>query len=132
MQLFLLGVILWTLVLTIATSVLAAQIDGHDGAEDGAHGEGADQADVAGQKLGRVLGLVDVGGDAATKIAETDVHGDADTTLDRSTDVVTIPCNTLRNVGVDTRRSKECAGVLDVRLVRRSKQDEAKDAGQKS
>lgn len=55
------------------------------------------------------------------------MHGDADTTLERSTDVISVPCNTHGYQGVDARSSEESTDILDGRLAGRSKHSESYD-----
>lgn len=52
----------------------------------------------------------------------------ADTSLYATTNVVAIPSDTLRYIGVDTAGSKESAGILDVRVVGRDLHDESNDS----
>lgn len=77
---------------------------------------------------GTVLSLVQVRGDHATHVAEADVHGDANATLQGAADIVTIPGDTLWHVGVDAAREEEAAGVLDLAVIGGDEHDEADHA----
>lgn len=113
-DLFLGGVVFRTLVLGISASVLAAEVDGHEDLEKKRHAHQAEQDEVTVVELGGVLLEVDERSKDTTKVTESNVHGDTNTTLGGTTDVVTIPGNTLRNVGVDTTGKEEDTGILDV------------------
>lgn len=66
---------------------------------------------MTGPESGRVPGQVDVRSSHTAQVSETDVHGNTDTTLERATDVVAVPCDTLGYVGVDAADSEEAADV---------------------
>lgn len=61
--------------LAVAARVLAAEVEGHEDAEDQGHGLGGDEGAVARVVHGLVLGDVEEAGDDAAQVAETDVHG---------------------------------------------------------
>lgn len=61
---------------------------------------------------GSSLGLVDEGGDDTTTVTDTDLHGDADTALGRSTNVVAVPHDHDGDGGVDTTGGEEGSDVL--------------------
>lgn len=77
---------------------------------------------------GTVLGLVQVRGDHAAHVAEADMHRDADATLQRAADIITIPGDTLWHVGVDAAREEEAAGVLDLAVIGGDKHDKTNHA----
>lgn len=56
-----------------------------------------------------------------------DVHGNADTTLDRSTNVVAVPGYTLGYVGVNAGGDQEAAEVLGANTIDASENREAND-----
>jgi hypothetical protein len=56
------------------------------------------------------------------------VHGNANTTLERTTNVVAVPGDTLGNVGVDTAGDEESGEVLGTVGFNSSKDDETNDA----
>jgi hypothetical protein len=124
------GVLLRTLVLCISAGVLATEIDGHENLEEQRHTHQAKKNEVTGVELGRVLLEVDERGKNTTEVTETDVHGNTDTTLGGTTDVVTIPGDTLRNVGVDTAGEEEDTGVLGVRVVRGDLKNDTEHGGE--
>lgn len=109
----LLGVLRWGLEGPVAAGVFPAEVDVHEDREDQGHGVKAKQGAVARNVARSVLLQVEEGRDGAAEVAEADVHGDTDTTLERAADVVSVPCDTLGHVGVDTRSQEEAAGVLD-------------------
>jgi len=55
------------------------------------------------------------------------MHGNTDTTLDASANVVSIPGNTLGNIGVDSHSKEEATRILDVGVLRRDQHDKTKD-----
>jgi hypothetical protein len=57
------------------------------------------------------------------------MHSDTNTTLERSTNVVTVPGNTHRHQRIDTRGSEEGSGILDAGLTGAGEQNEAEDSG---
>lgn len=64
-----------------------------------------------------VLWLVDLSvgesRDNTSQVTETDVHGNSNTTLGGSSNVVSVPGDTHWDVGIDTASSKEGTGVLN-------------------
>lgn len=118
-----------TLVLCISTGVLATEVDGHENLKDERHAHQTEKDEVTSVELGRVLLEVDERSKDTTKVTETDVHGDTDTTLGGTTNVVTVPGDTLRDVGVDTASEKEDTGVLDVRVVGSDLEDDTEHGG---
>lgn len=96
-----LGVVLWCHVLAIPTIVLAAEICSHESSQDERHAERADECEVSRSELWRVLWQEAVSSDRTTQVAKADVHGDTDTTLERATDVVTVPGDTHWDQGVN-------------------------------
>lgn len=62
-----------------------------------------------------------------TQVSETDVHGDTDTTLGRTANVVSVPGDTHGNVGVDTGGSQEGTKVLNMGVVSGDQHGEAND-----
>lgn len=137
----------WRLVFGIAAGILAAEIDGHENLEADAHGDHSDEDGMSGDKLRGVLGQVDKSGDSTSEITckqfisieskrglkmrsqltKTDVHGNADTTLDAATNVVAVPGHTLGNVGVDSHGEEETTGILDMGVLRRDQHNKTKD-----
>lgn len=63
------------LVLAVSSSILPAQVDGHDDAENGRHGFGSDQGAMAGVEHWRILRTVQEPSNGTTKIAESNMHG---------------------------------------------------------
>ncbi|KAH0294548.1 high-affinity nicotinic acid transporter, partial [Aureobasidium sp. EXF-3399] len=124
------GVLLWTLVLGISASVLATEVDGHEDLKDERHAHQAKKDEVTSVELGRVLLEVDERSKDTSEVTETDVHGDTDTALGGTTDVVAVPGDTLRNVGVDTASEEEDTGVLDVRVVGSDLEDDTEHGGE--
>lgn len=57
---------------------------------------------------------------------ETDVHGNANTALDRSANVVAIPSDTLRDIAVDAHDNEEASHVLDSLNANSSQDGESK------
>ena len=58
------------------------------------------------------------------------MHGDADTTLGGPANVVAVPGDTLRDVGVDTASEKEDTGVLDMRVVGSNLENDTEHSGE--
>lgn len=101
-----------SLVGEVAAGILAAEVDGHEDGEDSGHGSGGEESSVAGSVVGSIILAEDEARDGTTQVTEADVHGDADTSLERATDVVTVPGDTLGNVGVDAAGDHEGGKVL--------------------
>jgi hypothetical protein len=57
------------------------------------------------------------------------VHRNAHTTLQAAADIVAVPGNTLRNIGIDAACKEETASVFDSCVVRRDEHDESNDSG---
>lgn len=96
----------------VTAGVLATEVDGHEDAEDTTHGGGGDEGPVTTSVVGSVVLAVDKARDSTTEVTEADVHGNTDTTLERTADVVAVPGDTLGNVGVDTAGDEESTKVL--------------------
>lgn len=101
-----------SLVSLVTAGVLAAEVNGHEDAEDAAHGGGGNEGPVAASVVGSVVLAVDKARDGTTEVTKADVHGNTDTTLEGTTDVVAVPGDTLGNVGVDTAGDEESTKVL--------------------
>lgn len=121
------GVLCGSLVGGITASVLAAEVEGHADGQDARHGDGADKSAVAGAVVRSVVLAVDEARDGTAEVTEADVHGDTDTSLERAADVVTVPGDTLGNVGVDARGDEEAGKVLGTVVLDTGKDSEAKD-----
>lgn len=65
------SVVGWVLVLAVSPGILATQVQRHEDAQAGAHGDHTDQDGVALGEFGRVLGQVDESGDGAAKVTYT-------------------------------------------------------------
>jgi len=124
------GVLLRTLVLCVSAGVLATEVDGHEDLEDERHAHQAKKDEVTSVELGRVLLEVHERGKDTTEVTETDVHGNTNTTLGGTTDVVTVPGDTLRDVGVDTASEEEDTSVLDVRVVGSDLENDTEHGGE--
>jgi len=131
----------------VAACILAAEVEGHENAKEGAHGQRAHQGAVARAEMRLVLGKVAEAGDRTSQVAESDVHAikqisqndfsstagrrvdsrNANTTLRGATDVVAVPGHTLRDVGVDTDCGEEGANVLDSVIIAGVEHREADD-----
>jgi len=98
----------------IPARILASEVDSHESLQRDTHGEQTDQDAVTLNKARTSLGKVDETGKHTTEVTETDVHGDTDTALGGSADVVAVPGDTLGHVGVDAACEEEGAGVFDV------------------
>lgn len=79
---------------------------------------------MAGDVPGRVSGEVEIRRHGSAEVAESDMHGDADTTFQRSADVVAVPRDTLGYVGVDSAGEEEATRVLDLVRIRSEEHDE--------
>lgn len=112
----------------ITAGVLAAEVDGHEDAEDAGHGGCSDKSPVARSVVGSIVLAVNEAGDSTTEVTEADVHGNTDTALEGTSDVVAVPGDTLRDVGVDTAGDHEGGEVLGTVRVDSSEDDEADHA----
>ena len=68
-SLFLCSILARGLVLSVAASILAAEVDRHEDAETERHGLSGNESAVPGVVLRRVLGLIEKRGNGATKVA---------------------------------------------------------------
>jgi hypothetical protein len=71
----------------------------------------------------------EVSGDGATKVAEADMHGYTDGSLEGAADVVPIPGNTLRYIGIYARSEEEATGVPHAVVVRGKEHNKTDDTG---
>lgn len=116
-----------SLVGKVTALVLAAEVEGHEDGEDGGHGSGGEESAVARSVVRSIILAEDEAGDGTTQVTETDVHGNTDTSLERATNIVTVPGDTLGNVGVDTAGDHEAGKVLGVVVVSAEKDGETSD-----
>ena len=116
-----------SLVGKVSAGVLAAEVDGHEDTEDSRHGSGAKESTVTRSVVRSIILSEDETRDGTSKVTESDVHGNTDTSLERATDVVTVPGDTLGNVGVDTAGDKEGSKVLGVQVLGAEKDGETDD-----
>lgn len=121
------GVLMRSLVSLVTAGVLASEVDSHEDAENAAHGSSGDQSPVTGAVVGGIILAVDEARDGTTKVTEADVHGNTNTTLERTTNVVAVPGDTLGNIGVDTAGDEESGEVLGTVGFDSSKDDETND-----
>lgn len=112
---------------TIAAGVLVSEVHVHEDREDQRHDDEAKEDTVTAVVVRSILGKVDETGDDTTEIAEADVHSNTDTTLDGATNVVTVPGDTLRDVGVDTRGKEESTGILGTVVLSGNEKDKTDD-----
>lgn len=68
--------------------------------------------------------------DGTTQVTESNVHSNTNTSLQRASDVVTVPCDTHGDQWVDTGGGKESTGVLNCWLSRGCKHSETDDSGE--
>lgn len=125
---FLLGVLAWRLVFAVTAGVLPTQVDGHEDGQNGSHDLAGEKSAEAGVVAGAVLGQEEVGRNGTAQVAEADVHGNADTALEGTANVVAVPRDTLGDVGVDTRGEEEAAKVADTGIRRRNQANQSNDA----
>lgn len=45
------------------------------------------------------------------------MHGNAHSSLDGTANVVSVPSNSLRDIGVDTTTEEEASGIFDMRIL---------------
>ena len=122
----LVGEMIGVLVHLVPPLILPAQPPRHEDAEDGAHGDGAEQDAVTRHEPRSVCIAVDESSNGTAKVTEADVHGNADATLDGATDVVAVPGHALGHVGVYTGSDEKRADVLD-RVIRRCHEHDVAD-----
>lgn len=67
--------------------------------------------------------------DGTTQVAESDVHGNTNTSLQRASDVVTVPGNTHRDQRINTRSGEKCSKILNSSVVGGCKHGESDDGG---
>jgi hypothetical protein len=124
------GVLFRALVLCVSASIFATEVYGHDNLEDERHAHQAKKDEVTSVELGRVFLEVDEGSEDTAEVTETDVHGDTDTTLSGTTNVVTVPGDTLRDVGVNATGKEEDTGILDVGVIRADLENNTEHGGE--
>lgn len=82
---------------------------------------------MTGEISRRVSGSVRESSDSTSKVTEADVHGNSNTTFGGSANVVTVPGNTHRYVGVNSSSGEEGSQVLNTRLVTGDQHDKSND-----
>lgn len=132
----------------VTSGVLLAKVDGHEDRKNAAHSCGREQNDVSGVVVRRLRLSDDEGGSSSSQVAlhryvsrlkgvigsfnstyKSDVHGNTNTTLKRSTNVVTVPGHTLWDVGVDSGGDHEASEVLSSIALNTSQDGETDDTG---
>lgn len=63
------------------------------------------------------------------RLTKSDVESNANTTLDTTTDVVSVPGYSLGYIGIDARGEEKAAGIFDVRVVRGDQHDQSDEGG---
>ena len=112
--LLVLTILLRPLELPIPPRILPPQIQRHHSRQNRRHRQHANQNRMS-RNISRTVFLqIDEPRDRATKVAETDVHRDPDAAFHAAADVVSVPRDALRHVGVDAGGEEEAAGVFDV------------------
>ena len=119
------GIFVGSLVGKVSAGVFAAKPDGHEDGKDAGHGSSAEKSAVAGSVVGSIILAEDEARDGTTEVTEANMHGNTDTTLEGTTDVVTVPCDTLGNVGVDAGGDHEASKVLDRVVLNSEEESEA-------
>ena len=112
----------------MAPRVLAAQIERHEDTKHKTHRLESDQDGMSGREFWRIGRAVDVRGDHTADVAEGDVHRHSDAAFGRAADVVAVPGDALRDVGVDAAGDEEDANVFDGVVLRGDEHDEADEA----
>lgn len=105
--------------------ILPPQVKRHERAEHQTHRLEPDQNRMSGGELRCICGAVDVGGNNTTDVTEGDVHGHSDAALGRAADVVAVPRDALRDVGIDAAGDEEDADVFDGVVLGRDEHYEA-------
>ena len=112
----------------MAPRILTTQVKRHESAEHKTHGLESNQDGMSGRKPRCVSRAVNVRGDHTTNVAEGNVHSHSDTAFGRAADVVAVPGDALRDVGVDAAGDEEDANVFDGVVLRGDEHDEADEA----
>lgn len=60
-------------------------------------------------------------------LTKADMHGNAHSALDGTANVVSVPRDTLRDIGVDTASKEKASCIFDVRILGRNEHDEPDD-----
>lgn len=113
-ELLLHGIILGSLVFAVTALVFIAEVDGEDSAENSGHCNAAKQNEMAGKVARGFIRTEDKARDGAAEVTHTNLHGNTNSTLQCTADIVAVPGNGLRDVGVDTSNNKEAREVLDL------------------
>jgi hypothetical protein len=121
------GVLLRSLVREIASLVLTAEIQRHEDGESTAHRRRREQDEMTGSVARGFDGAEDESRNGTAKITKADMHGNTNSSLQRSTNVVAVPGNTLRHVGVDARGDQEAGEILGTKAVGASQNCETSD-----
>jgi len=114
---------------SMASRVLATQVQRHEATEHKTHRLESNQNSMSRRESRRISGAVDVGGDHTTNVAEGYVHCHADTAFGRAADVVAVPGDALGDVGVDAAGDEEDADVFDGVVLGGDEHDEADESG---
>ena len=114
----------------ISPSILASIVKCHAGADSSRHGEHTDQNAMTLDVL-RTIGLeIDESCKYASEISSHGLHGECNASFRGASSIVTIPCHTLRHIGVNARGEEERSSIFDVVIVGGDEHDQTRDGDQ--
>ena len=87
----------------IPPGVLGSEIEGHEDAQHQAHRDRSDQETVSGQVAGSIFGTERETSDDTSEVTEPDMHGNANSAFGGASNVVSVPGDSHRNVGVNSK-----------------------------
>jgi hypothetical protein len=105
------------LILPIPARVLPPAPDRHNRTQRTRHRQHPNEHSIPLVEPRPLLRLEQESGDTAAEVTAADVHGDADTALGAAADVVPVPGDSRRDVGVDARGGEEAADIFDFGVV---------------
>jgi len=124
----------------VSPGVLALEVGMHEHTQTHAHGDRSNKETMAREVPRSIFATEREASNNTSEVTEADVHGNTNSSLGSTADVVPVPCNTQRNVGVNSvshclakceglnannipRDDEEGADILDVGFVCRNQHD---------
>ena len=89
---------------SISPCVLAPKVYVHEYTQNHAHGDRSDEESMSGEVTWRILSTEGKASNNTAKVTETDVHGNTDSPLSGSTNIISVPGDSHGNIRVDSSR----------------------------
>ena len=114
----------------ISSSILASIVKCHAGADSSRHGEHTDQNAMTFDVLWTISPEIDECRKYASQIPSHGLHGECNASFRGASSIVTVPCHTLRHIGVNSRGEEERSSIFDVVIMGGDEHDQTGNGDQ--